>query len=535
MSLPAERKQTSFYSVRFVADGLFEQGSVYRVFREEVLPALRGLRPELETLYCSDNGRPAIDPVLMAGVTILQFMEKAPDRKATEQLKLNLGWKYALDLEWEDRGFHPTSLVVFRRRLVQGKAERIGLDAVLKRLEGHGLVRKRSKQRIDSTKVLANVSKMSRLEACRETMRLSLEEVRKGNRGSLPQPWQGWIERYCESEVDYRQLGEASRMVEKLRQTGEDMLSLWQWLQTRPDLREGKKAQVLKQMLEEQFEIREGSVTVRRVQLAGSIQNPHDPEAQWAAKDPEKKSQWIGYKAQVVETVAEEDPDRGRFITELSTTEATASDLAGMEEALEAQQESGLELPSHLYADSAYVNGAELARASEEKRELIGPVKGSPRKKNMFPVESFDISIAERRAICPAGKKSRTCCRIANFHPGKTMYRFRWKTECGDCRLRSQCTGKRKSREIVVSPNHDYLQKRRLEMQTEAFKQEARKRNAIEGTISELVRGYGLRRTRYRGLAKTRLANYFIAAACNVRRWAHLVSWPAHQVEAKAA
>ncbi|RPJ51520.1 MAG: hypothetical protein EHM23_34010, partial [Acidobacteria bacterium] len=55
------------------------------------------------------------------------------------------------------------------------------------------------------------------------------------------------------------------------------------------------------------------------------------------------------------------------------------------------------------------------------------------------------------------------------------------------------------SREVVVSPNHDHLQKRRREMGTEAFQREARNRNAIEGTISELVRGYGLRKTRYRG------------------------------------
>jgi len=44
---------------------------------------------------------------------------------------------------------------------------------------------------------------------------------------------------------------------------------------------------------------------------------------------------------------------------------------------------------------------------------------------------------------------------------------------------------------VVVSPNHDHLQRRRTEMGTEAFEREARKRNAIEGTISELVRGYG--------------------------------------------
>jgi IS5 family transposase len=44
-------------------------------------------------------------------------------------------------------------------------------------------------------------------------------------------------------------------------------------------------------------------------------------------------------------------------------------------------------------------------------------------------------------------------------------------------------------------------------------------RNAIEGTVSELVRGHGLRRARYKGFAKVDLQNQFIAAACNIKRW----------------
>jgi hypothetical protein len=52
-------------------------------------------------------------------------------------------------------------------------------------------------------------------------------------------------------------------------------------------------------------------------------------------------------------------------------------------------------------------------------------------------------------------------------------------------------------------------------MQTDEFKQEMRRRNGIEGTQSELVRAYGLRRARYRGQAKVRLQNYLIGAACS--------------------
>jgi Transposase DDE domain len=44
-------------------------------------------------------------------------------------------------------------------------------------------------------------------------------------------------------------------------------------------------------------------------------------------------------------------------------------------------------------------------------------------------------------------------------------------------------------------------------------------RNAIEGTISELVRAHGLRRSRYRGFAKVELQNLLIATACNIKRW----------------
>jgi hypothetical protein len=169
------------------------------------------------------------------------------------------------------------------------------------------------------------------------------------------------------------------------------------------------------------------------------------------------------------------------------------------------------------------------------EEDPVDRLQGPGGKDKMFPVESFDISIEQRRAICPAGHKSQTCCRITDYHPGETMFRFRWGTQCRDCPLQAQCTGKRESRVVVVSPNDDLLQRRRREMGTEAFQREAKNRNAIEGTISELVRGYGLRKTRYRGLTKTRLANYFLAAACNVRRWAHQIAWQAEVAEAEAA
>ena len=54
-------------------------------------------------------------------------------------------------------------------------------------------------------------------------------------------------------------------------------------------------------------------------------------------------------------------------------------------------------------------------------------------------------------------------------------------------------------------------------------------RSAIEGTQSELVRAHGMRQARYRGLAKTKLQNYFTGAACNVKRWIRREVWKLQQ------
>lgn len=140
-------------------------------------------------------------------------------------------------------------------------------------------------------------------------------------------------------------------------------------------------------------------------------------------------------------------------------------------------------------------------------------------------MEQFDVSIAERRAICPAGHVSTQCSRLENQQTGQVDYRFEWSSHCDACPVQSQCTKAGSGRRaVVVSQYHDHLQARRREMHTEAFQQQMHQRNAIEGTISEFVRNGG-RRTRYRGLVKTSLANYFHGAAINARRWIRLLQY----------
>ena len=96
--------------------------------------------------------------------------------------------------------------------------------------------------------------------------------------------------------------------------------------------------------------------------------------------------------------------------------------------------------------------------------------------------------------------------------------------------MREQCVAPgQKHRTVVVGEYHSALQARRVEQQRQPFIQEIKQRNAIEGTQSELVRAHGLRRARYRGLAKARLQNYFVGAACNAKRWIRQTIWEIKQ------
>jgi transposase len=214
------------------------------------------------------------------------------------------------------------------------------------------------------------------------------------------------------------------------------------------------------------------------------------------------------------------------FITAIVTQPAIGSDDAGLPAVEREQANMGLEKPTEWYVDGAYISAERLAQAHAEGRELIGPAQPAPVKDGRFSVEQFAISVEERRAVCPAGKSSTQCSRLEAQETGKVNYRFEFSTHCHECSLRDRCVGKdQKHRTIVVGEHHTVLQARRQEQRTDAFKVKAKRRNAIEGTQSELVRAHGLRRARYRGLDKMRLQSYLAGAACNVKRWIRQAAW----------
>jgi hypothetical protein len=519
-------------------EALYGREDRYRIFAEEIYPRLVEARRALGAeAYCLDNGRVGVEPVLLTGVGLLQFLDRVPDRQAVELLRYHAGWNLALHRQLGEPGFDRSVLSYFRDRLVEHEQSHLLFDQILDGLVEAGLVARRSKQRLDSVQMWGLVSRMSRLECMRESLRLALEELADYPAMGRPAFWTELWEGYVESKLDYR-LG-AAALRAKMDRAGADAASLLAWLDLPAQKRygTGPQVQLLRRVWEENFELpAQGTPMQRPAQPAGAVHNPHEPEAQWAAKGQgQHRREHVGYKVQVAETVSQAklapgEPTRN-FITAIVTQPAIGSDETGMQLVDQQQVEGGhLEPPPVRYVDGSYMSAEELAKARQEDRQLIGPAQSAPRRDGRFSAEDFDVCVEQRRATCPAGKASTQCSRLEEEKSGQVSYRFEWSTHCHDCPLRDRCVGKgQKHRSLVAGEHHSLLQARRREQKTQAFQQEYRHRAGIEGTASELKRGHGLGRARYRGLAKVTLQNFLIGAACNVKRWIRRLIWELKQ------
>ena len=116
-------------------------------------------------------------PACLALVTILQFMENLTDREAADAVRSRIDWKYLLGLELIDPGFHYSVLSEFRQRLLEQGAEHILLNQILAQCEAASLLKGQSKQRTDSTRVLAKIRSLNRVELAGETMRRVLDNI----------------------------------------------------------------------------------------------------------------------------------------------------------------------------------------------------------------------------------------------------------------------------------------------------------------------------------------------------------------------
>src|SRR5215217_657256 len=183
-------------------------------------------------------------------------------------------------------------------------------------------------------------------------------------------------------------------------------------------------------------------------------------------------------------------------------------------------------VPAEHLVDAGYVDAELLVRSREDHGiDLVGPPRVNAswqaKAEGAYTIERFGVDWDAERVRCPQGKLSSAWSSQVD-HAGmpyvSVMFR---KADCGACPARSLCTrAKHRARHLKLQPRAEYeaLKAARGRLATREGRRRYARRAGIEGTISQGVRAFGLRRSRYRGLARTHLQHVATAAAINLAR-----------------
>jgi transposase len=509
-----------------VARVAFPKGNVYMQMRD-VLGAIYD-DASLRSLFAV-RGRPAESPWRLALVTVMQFAEGLSDRQTAEAVRARIDWKYALGLELTDPGFDFSVLSEFRGRLIDGAAELHLLDALLTACKSRGYLKLRGRQRTDSTHVLGVLRVLSRLEQVAETLRAALNAVAAEAPDwlrSVASP--EWFDRYSRRVEEYRLPRGHEARQEYAALVGTDGMRLLEAIDgpaAPPTLRLLPAVEVLRRTWVQQYVTLAGVLQLREPKnmppASAQVESPYETEARYGTK---RDRSWIGYKVHLSESC---DDDRPHLLTHVETTLAPASDveqLAAIHDGLAARDL----LPGEHLVDAGYVRGQNLVASQQQHRvDLVGPIyedrQWQARAKQGFDAAQFQVDWEARRATCPQGKLSVRWCETDTAR-GRTMVSISFAAaDCMACPTRALCTrAKTGARNITLQsrPEHEAIQAARQRQQTAEFAAQYAPRAGIEGTLSQGIRAFGLRKARYRGLAKTHLQHVATATAINLVRLA---------------
>ena len=513
-----------------LAQAAFPKGTRYMQMRDVFGPIYSN--PAFAHLF-PHNGQPAEDPARLALVLIMQFADGLSDEQAADAVRGRIDWKYALALEITDPGFDASVLSEFRKRLIAGSAEELLFTTMLDLLRERGLIKARGKQRTDSTHVLAAVRVINRLMCVGETLRQALNQLAVVAPDWLrAQITPDWFDRYSQRMEEFRLPTAKTERTALANQIGADgwMILTAVFAPEAPEtVRDLPALQILRQVWLQQYYGAASAAAVRwRAEDdlppgAQLIVSPYDVEARWSDK---RTTSWVGYKVHLTETA---DDDGPVLITNVETTLATLPDAQALPAIHTALRRHHL-LPSEHLLDAGYVDGARLVESqATDQVSLVGPLprdsSWQARTERAFDSTCFAIDWDAQKVTCPAGHPSMKWKPTRDRH-GKPVIHVEFdRCTCTACPLRSGCTqAQTTGRAMTLRPRdqHIALQEARQRQTTPAFKAAYARRSGVEGAISQGVRVCELRRSRYIGLAKTRLQHLIIATALNLIR---VVAW----------
>lgn len=507
-------RQRELLDVESVAGHLLEPGSVFALLAEHRDRLFPG---ELfADLFPSGRGRPSIPGEVIASVIVLQALYGHSDREAVDALTFDLRWKAACGYAIDAKGFDPSTLTYWRRRLATSDRPQRIFEVVREVIAETGAVAGKTRRAMDSTilddavagqdtvtQLIAQIRRVGReVPGAKDLIATEctrLAALTGQDYAAAGKPRIAWDDAAARDELVSALVGDALALltaldVEAIEKAG------------------GKPAEALALLAlvagqdvepAEDSDGTDGRWRIARKTAPDRVISTVDPDTRHAHKTRERRQD--GFKAHIVvepdtglTTVCELTKTNGpensdaKVGADLLTTDTTVADGTQIE----------------VLGDSAYASGDMLHRLNEKQwTPLLKPWPLRPAVEGGFTVDDFVVDHTAGTATCPAGI-TRQVTSKGNVTYGRA---------CRECPLAAQCTSSARGRKLVVG-EHDLLQRaHRKRAADEGFQAVYRQhRPMVERSIAWLTRD--ARRVRYRGVEKNNNWLHHRVAALNLRR-----------------
>jgi hypothetical protein len=441
---------------------------------------------------------------VMASVIVLQTLHGLSDSETVEAVTFDLRWKAAVGWPLTAKGFHDTTLTVWRKRLLASEDPNPIFTVVQQVIAQTGALKGKTRRALDSTVLddaVATQDTVTQLIAAVRRVRRVVPgadevvaEVTGAHDYDDPgKPKIAWDDRAAGDALVDALVRDAVAVLDRLGEQpagpAADAVGLLA-------LVAGQDVELV-----ENTDDPDGPPRWRIAQRVAPdrVISVVDPEARHAHKTVSRRQD--GFKAHLAI-----EPETGL---------ATACQLSKASGADSSDATVGVDLLTaetghvEVLADSAYGSGEARATLAEAGHgALIKPIPLRPAVPGGFTLDDFTLDHTARTVTCPAG----------TVRPITAAGGVTFGVACRGCPLRARCTTAVDGRSLRLSEHEPLMRAARRQAETEAFQQPYRQqRPMVERSIAWLVRG-GNRKVRYRGIAKNNQWLHHRVAGLNLRR-----------------
>ena len=464
----------------------------------------------------------------MVSLLIFMDMEKYTWRGAEFQFPKRIDWLTATNTPMGKTQIDHTTLFKFYQRLEDDETAReLFVELTDSFIKACGTSVK--KQRTDSFFVHGWLRVLSRYGLFKETIRKFLQTLRK-QKPNLYEKIAGQLsQNYLEDEFDITEK-DARLVQKKISLMAQDLYKIKCAFEKHNKIKTYGTFKILKKVFSQQCEIKETTnptpeIIIKEKPDSDTICTPHNPEARYVRKG---KQRITGDKAVVTETCDSEN--KAQFITDVDVNEATKHDSKEQAEIQDRLIENDFK-PEKQYEDAGFVNGQTILDSQEKGIELEGPTAGRSQsfesyndKERPLDAGDFDTTLNEKTNElivnkCPHNQTVKEQKR--SDKTGKLLVHFD-RDICDTCPDVHRCPvkiGKRTATFTVDEAEYTGAVRHHKYMSNSEYRKECATRAGAEATVSQLTRGYGVRKSRHRKRSRTKLQLILAALACNVHRF----------------